>query len=46
MTIAINKYTADADHAKLADTLKGSGQAAFLAALKKSPAIGKLTIGS
>jgi hypothetical protein len=46
MTIAIDKYTSDADHQKLADTLKSGGQAAFLAALKKSPAIGKLTIGA
>jgi hypothetical protein len=46
MTIAIDKYTADADHQKLADTLKTGGYAAFVAELKKAPAIGKLTIGS
>jgi hypothetical protein len=46
MTIAIDKYTADADHQKLAETLKTGGYAAFVAALKKAPAIGKLTIGN
>ncbi len=45
MTIAIDAYTSDADHKALADTLKSGGQAAFRAALKKAPAIGKLTIG-
>jgi hypothetical protein len=46
MTIAIDKYTSDADHQALADTLKKGGSAAFDSALKKAPAIGKLTIGS
>ena len=46
MTIAIDQYTSDADHQALAATLKSGGQAAFTAALKKAPAIGKLTIGS
>ncbi len=45
MTIAIDRYTSDADHTALADTLKSGGQAGFIAALKKAPAIGKLTIG-
>jgi hypothetical protein len=45
MTIAIDSYTSDADHQALAGTLKSGGQAAFAAALKKAPAIGKLTIG-
>jgi len=45
MTIAIDKYTSDADHQALADTLKSGGHAAFVAALKKAPAIGKLTMG-
>ena len=46
MTIAIDKYTPDADHQKLADTLKSGGYTAFVAELKKAPAIGKLTIGN
>jgi len=46
MTIQVDRYTSDADHAALADTLKSGGEAAFLAALKKAPAIGKLTIGT
>ena len=45
ITIAIDKYTPDADHQKLADTLKTNGYAAFVAALKQAPAIGRLTIG-
>lgn len=45
MTIAIDKYTSDTDHTALADTLKTGGHTAFVAALKKAPALGKLTIG-
>jgi hypothetical protein len=45
MTIQIDKYTPDADHTALAAALKSGGNAAFLDALKKAPAIGTLTIG-
>ena len=45
MTIAIDKYTSDTDHDALADALKTGGNAGFVAALKKAPAAGKLTIG-
>lgn len=46
MTIRIDKYTSDADHTALAGTLKSGGHTAFVAALKKAPAIGTLTIGN
>jgi len=45
MTIHIDSYTPEADHTALAAALKSGGNAAFVAALKKAPAIGKLTIG-
>jgi hypothetical protein len=45
LSIHIDSYTPDADHTALAATLKSGGNAAFVAALKKAPAIGKLTIG-
>jgi hypothetical protein len=45
MTIAIDKYTSEDDHKALADTLKSGGHGAFVAALRKAPAIGTLTIG-
>jgi hypothetical protein len=46
LVIQIDRYTSDADHKALADTLKTSGHAAFVEALRKAPAIGKLTIGT
>jgi hypothetical protein len=46
LTIQIDSYTPDAAHTALAATLKNGGNDAFVAALKKAPAIGKLTIGS
>lgn len=45
LVIQIDKYTSDADHTALAATLKSGGNAAFVEALKKAPAVGKLTIG-
>jgi len=45
MTFQIDKYTTDADHAAMVKELKGGGHAAFLAALKKAPKIGTLTLG-
>ena len=45
ITIAIDSYTSDADHQALADTLKSGGHGAFVEALHKAPAIGKVTIG-
>ena len=46
MTIHVDRYTSDADHSVLANTLKNGGEVAFVAALKKAPALGKLTIGA
>ena len=45
MVFAIDKYTADADHDALVKALKDGGNAAFLAALKKAPKVGTLTVG-
>ena len=45
MVFTIDKYTADAEHDALAKALKDGGNAAFLAALKKAPKVGALTIG-
>jgi hypothetical protein len=45
MVFKIDKYTADADHDALVKALKDGGNAAFLAALKKAPKVGTLTIG-
>jgi len=45
MVFKIDKYTADAEHDALAKTLKDGGNAAFLAALKKAPKVGAITIG-
>ena len=46
LTIQIDSYTPDAAHTTLAETLKSGGNAAFVTALKKAPALGKLTIGT
>ena len=43
--IKIDRYTSDTDHAALASTLKASGNDAFVAELKKAPAIGTVKIG-
>jgi hypothetical protein len=45
MTFQIDKYTVDADHEALVKTLKEGGNAAFLAAVKKAPKAGVLTMG-
>jgi hypothetical protein len=45
MVFQIDKYTTDADHAAMVKVLKDGGNAGFLAALKKAPKIGTLTIG-
>jgi hypothetical protein len=45
LVIKIDKYTSDADHKVLADTLKSGGNSAFVEALRKAPALGTLTIG-
>jgi len=45
MTFQIDKYTSDADHDALVKALKDGGNAAFLAAIKKAPKVGVLTIG-
>ena len=45
MIFKIDKYTADADHEALVKVLKEGGNEAFLAALRKAPKIGTLTIG-
>jgi hypothetical protein len=45
MTIRIERYTADADHQALVAALNTHDQAAFLAALKKTPEVGTLTMG-
>jgi hypothetical protein len=45
MVIKVERYTSDADHDALAAALKSGGNAAFLEALRKQPAIGELTIG-
>ena len=44
--IQIEKYTSDADHAALASTLKQGGYDAFVAALRKAPAVGSLKVGN
>lgn len=46
MTIHIDKYTSDADHTALAETLKKDGNGAFVAAVKKAPAIGTIKMGT
>jgi hypothetical protein len=43
--IKIDRYTTDTDHAALAATLKSSGNDAFVAELKKAPAIGTVKVG-
>jgi hypothetical protein len=45
MVFQIDKYTSDADHAAMVKALKDGGNAAFLAALKKAPKIGTVTLG-
>lgn len=45
MVFQIDKYTTDADHDALVKALKDGGNAAFLAALRKAPKVGVLTIG-
>ena len=46
INIKIDKYTADADHDALVKALKDGGNAAFLAAVKKAPKVGTLTMGT
>lgn len=45
MTIRIERYTADADHQALVAALNTHDEAAFLAALKRTPPLGTLTMG-
>lgn len=43
MKLQIDRYVADADRETIARALKDGGTAAFLAALRKAPALGRLT---
>ncbi|HTI37105.1 MAG TPA: hypothetical protein VL484_06080 [Vicinamibacterales bacterium] len=45
LTIQIDKYTSDADHAALVKALKEGGNGAFVSTLKTSPVVGKVTMG-
>ena len=45
ITIQIDKYTSDADHATLVKALKEGGSGAFVSSLKSAPAVGTLTMG-
>ena len=46
MKLRLDRYVADSDRAEVGDALKAGGSAAFLAALRKAPALGQLTAGS
>ena len=45
IVIAVQRYSTDAEHERVAAALKEGGYAAFLVALRKSPVIGSVTIG-
>jgi len=45
LDIKLDKYTADADHDAMVSTFKSGGQTALVAALRKAPSIGTLTLG-
>ena len=46
INIAIERYTADADHEAIATALKDGGHAAFVKALRNAPIVGTLSVGS
>jgi len=43
--IQIQRYTADAEHDEIVNTLKGGDHAAFLEVLHRAPVVGSVTIG-
>ena len=45
MKLQLDRFVADSDRAAVTEALKSGGSAAFLAALKKAPALGQLTAG-
>jgi len=45
VNIAVDKYSADKDLQAMEKALHDGGSAAFVAALKKAPAVGKLSVG-
>ena len=45
LTIQVDKYSPDADRDAVLQALKQGGHAAFVEALRKAPAVGKLTMG-
>lgn len=45
VNIQVDKYSADADLQSMEKALHDGGSAAFVAALRKAPAVGKLTVG-
>ncbi len=45
MKLQLDRFVADSDREGVTEALKSGGSAAFLAALRKAPAIGKLTVG-
>ena len=45
VSIRIDRYTADADHAAIASALKDGGYAAFVDALRKAPVVGAMVVG-
>src|SRR5215831_225575 len=45
VTIAVDKYSAEKDVQAMEKALHDGGSAAFVAALKQAPAVGKLTVG-
>jgi hypothetical protein len=45
INIQVDKYSADADLQAMEKALHDGGSAAFVAALRKAPAVGKLTVG-
>jgi hypothetical protein len=44
ITVTVQQYSADADRAAVEQALKGGGHDAFVAALRKAPAVGTLRI--
>ena len=46
MKLQLDRYVADSDRDAVTQALKTGGTAAFLAALKKAPALGQLTAGN
>ena len=45
MKLQLDRFVADSDRQAVTEALKTGGSAAFLAALKKAPALGQLTAG-